>query len=335
MTETLNTEQKNKKSSIFKIIIGLSVISAACFGIYVYYLHSINYPSTDNAYVNANLINIAPKVSGYIQAVYVKENQLVHKGDILLEIDAQDYNLQLLRVNHDLKLAKEQESSAHMQVKSAQASLVKAQADFAFANQMAIRYATLYKQNAGSLQDMQKYQNQLAQAAQQLEQARVILAQAVTDHNAMLTRIDIASTTIADAKNNIEHTKLFAPIDGYVTNLNLRSGEFVSVGQKIFGLVDNNEWWVDVNFKETQLKRIKPGQTAIVELDMYDHKYLGVVESVSFASGNTFSLLPAQNATGNWVKVTQRFTVRVKLENNLQFPLKVGASTNVSVDTTK
>ena len=109
----------------------------------------------------------------------------------------------------------------------------------------------------------------------------------------------------------------------------------MQAGQKLFGLVDDSQWWVDVNFKETQLKRIKAGQPAEVELDMYNHKYHGTVQSISYASGNTFSLLPAENATGNWVKVTQRFPVRVTLENESDFPLRVGASSNVTVDTNK
>ena len=116
----------------------------------------------------------------------------------------------------------------------------------------------------------------------------------------------------------------------------LTKGQYVAVGQQVFGLVDNDSWWIDANFKETDLERVKESQPVEIKLDMYRHsKYKGTVQSLSYASGTTFSLLPPQNATGNWVKVTQRFTIRIKVENNPKFPLRVGASADVQIDTTK
>lgn len=302
-------------------IAGLAVVILAGSGIYGYYVYSNNYPSTENAYVNANLINVAPKVGGYIKNIYVKDNQLVHKGDLLVDIDPQDYSLQLIKAKQDLALYQQQ-------AETSQSAIAKAKSDYQFNSQLATRYANLYKENAGSLQDLQKYQNQADAAKQALDQA-------TTQYKAAQTQIAIAHTNVDNANNNNQYTQLRSPVDGYVTNLNLQTGELVATGQKLFGLVDNANWWMDVNFKETQLKRIKAGQAATIELDMYDHKYKGIVQSLSYASGNTFSLLPAQNATGNWVKVTQRFTVRVKLENDPEFPLRVGASGNVTVNTAK
>lgn len=316
-------------------IIGATIICLAIGGIYGYYKYSQIYPSTDNAYVNANLINIAPKVTGYIQHVYVKDNQFVHKGDLLLDIDPQDYSLMLTKSKQDLALAQQQAASAKQQITTAKASVAKSKSDFEFANQMAVRYTNLYNQKAGSLQDMQKYQNQAVTAKQALEQANASLDQANALSLAANTQISIAQSGVDDAQNNTAYTQLRSPVNGYISNLNLQTGELVSSGQKLFGLIDDQSWWVDVNLKETQLKRIKPGQPSNIELDMYDHKYHGVVQSISYASGNTFSLLPAENATGNWVKVTQRFTVRVKLANESDFPLRVGASADVTIDTAK
>ncbi len=303
-------------------IIGVGVILVSAASAFGYYKYSEYHPSTENAYVNANLINIAPKVGGYIQEIYVKDNQFVHKGDLLVTINPRDYDLQLTKANQDLQLYKQQSNTA-------QANLDKAKSDYKFAQELAARYAELYHEKAGSLQDMQKYQNQA-------DSAKQALAQATAQYNSAITQIDLAQTGVQNAKNDASYTELRAPVDGYISNLNsLHSGELVTAGQKLFGLVDNNNWWVDVNFKETQLKRIQIGQPAEIELDMYDHKYTGTVQSISYASGNTFSLLPAQNATGNWVKVTQRFTVRVKLENDPKYPLRVGASSNVMVNTSK
>ena len=161
------------------------------------------------------------------------------------------------------------------------------------------------------------------------------LAQATTAYTAASTQIGIAKTGVENASNNSGYTQLRAAVDGYVSNLNLKTGELLAPGQKLFGLIDESSWWVDTNFKETQLKRVKAGQPATIELDMYDHSYRGIVQSISYASGSTFSLLPAENATGNWVKVTQRFTVRIKLADDPSFPLRVGASSKVSIDTTQ
>ena len=104
-------------------------------------------------------------------------------------------------------------------------------------------------------------------------------------------------------------------------------------GQKLFGLVDDTTWWIDANMKETQLRRIKPLQGATVTLDMYDHQYVGNVQSISYASGSTFSLLPSENASGNWVKVIQYFTVRIHVKNDPTYPLRVGASAHVVINT--
>jgi membrane fusion protein (multidrug efflux system) len=312
---------------------GGGVIAAAIAALLTYYEYNEIYPKTDNAYVNANLVNIAAKVSGYIKTIYVENNQLVHKGDLLLEIDPVDYNLQLIKARQDLELAMQQATNYKQQIISAKSGVAKAYADFQFATQMAARYQQLYQQKAGSLQDMQKYQNQKIAAQQALDQQIVGLTQANTQYAVANTQIKIAQTNKSNALNNNAYTQLHAPVDGYISNLFLQKGELVSGGQKLFALVDNSAWWVDVNFKETQLKRIKPGQSAQISLDLYDHKYHGKVSSISYASGNTFSLLPAQNATGNWVKVTQRFTVRVQLANEVNFPLRVGASAQVQINT--
>ncbi len=314
---------------------GGGIVIAAIGSLFAYYEYNEVYPETDNAYVNANLVNIAAKVSGYVKKIYVENNQLVHKGDLLMEIDPVDYALLLTKAKQDLSLAKQQAASLQQQITSAKSQVAKARSDLQFAGQMAERYQKLYQQKAGSLQDVQKYQNQEIAAQQALDQQIVALTQANTQYQAAVTQIAIANTNQENALQNNSYTQLRAPVDGFVSNLALQTGELVSNGQKLFAIVDNSAWWIDVNFKETQLKRIKKGQSAQVNLDLYEHKYSGVVQSISYASGNTFSLLPAQNATGNWVKVTQRFTIRVKLANDMQFPLRVGASAQVKINTLK
>ena len=200
---------------------------------------------------------------------------------------------------------------------------------------MAVRYTNLYKSKAGSLQNMQKYVNQSNQARQSLEQATTALLQSNMQYQIANTKIKTAKISVRNGQVNQSYTRLYAPVDGYVSNLNLHSGQLVMPGQKLFGLVDDASWWIDANMKETQLSRIKPPQDATIKLDMYEHSYTGKVQSISYASGSTFSLLPPENASGNWVKVIQYFTVRVALKNDPNYPLRVGASAHVTINTLK
>lgn len=314
-------------------LIGFAITLTAAIAIYSYYLYQKYFPSTENAYVSANLINVEAKVGGYINHIEVTDNQRVSKGDLLLTIDPIDLSLQLKQAQQSLYAAQKEAYFAKQQINNAIANKEKAQSDYDFSRQMANRHANLYHLKAGSLQNMQKYANQADQAKQALQAAITSLAQATTQYSISQTKVKAAKITTHNAKVNRSYTRLYAPVDGYVTNLNLQSGQLIMAGQKLFGLVDDTSWWVNVNLKETQLARVKPGQKATVQLDMYHHTYVGKTQSISYASGNTFSLLPAENATGNWVKVAQYFTVRVELKNNPRYPLRVGASAEVKINT--
>ena len=317
------------------VIIGLILVILISVILYVYYVYETVYPSTENAYVNAHLINVAPKVGGYLEQINVVNNQFVKKGELLVRISPIDFTLQRKQAKQTLIAAKQQADFTKQQITSAKASQARALSDYRFGQQMAARYTHLYKSKAGSLQNMQKYVNQANQARLVLDQANATLNQASMQYQIAKTKIEEADISLRNAQVNLSYTRLYAPVDGYVSNLNLQQGQLVMAGQKLFGLVDDANWWVDVNMKETQLRRIKPLQKAEIKLDMYNHHYYGTVQSISYASGNTFSLLPSENATGNWVKVIQYFTVRVSMKNDPNFPLRVGASAKVTVDTLK
>ena len=147
-------------------------------------------------------------------------------------------------------------------------------------------------------------------------------------------KVEQANTHIALAKLNLAYTKITAPTNGWITNLTLREGNVVATNQPLFALISDEEFWIDANFKETELLGIKPGQTAIIATDLYPgHSFNGIVESISGGTGAAFSLLPPQNATGNWVKVTQRIPVRVRILNNdTKFPLRIGISAKVTIN---
>ena len=324
------------KHKINILIRGALLIAVVSGSVYWYFNHTEKYPSTDNGYVNANLVNVAPKVSGYVEDILVKNNQYVHKGDVLFRITPVDYSVQLDQQQQALQYAIQLANNAKAQISTAIANVASAKVNYTNAAAQVERYTEMNQQNAASTQNLQNYQTQFAQAKAQLIQAENTLEQDKIQVEAANAQVGQAKAQVANAKNNVGYTDVISSVNGYVTNMYLTKGQYVGVGQQVFGLVDNDSWWIDANFKETDIERVKNGQPVDVKLDMYKHAhYTGTVQSISYASGTTFSLLPPQNATGNWVKVTQRFTIRIKVANNPQFPLRVGASADVQIDTTK
>ena len=322
-----------KFKTIAKALLLIVVLAA---GTVWYFNYTKKYPSTDDAYVNANLVNVAPKVSGYVTEVLVQNNQVVKKGDVLFRIETTDYTVQLAQEQQSLQYAIQQANNAKMQINIATADLASSKANLDNLYKQVLRYTQMSKQNAASTEQLQSYQTQYTQARAEYEQKQNSVAQAKIQLEAESAQVQKSMAGVQDAQNHIGYTDVISPVNGYVSNMNLTEGQYVSAGQQIFGLVDNTNWWIDANFKETDLERVKAGQPVKVKLDMYSNAhYTGTVTSLSYASGGTFSLLPAQNATGNWVKVTQRFTIRIKVQNNPQFPLRVGLSADVEVDTTK
>ncbi len=324
-----------KKSSNRHAVIGLLIIVAVILSIYFYFRYERLYPDTDNAYVNANVVNVAPKVTGYLQTLNVKNNQFVHKGDVLFTINPIDYKLSVTQAEKAYNSQVEQVNAVKSQINIQRGQNTKDKVSYDFAQETANRYKKLHDANTISTQNYQNAMTNLDTAKTQLDIDNRKLQQLDDMYRLTIAKRDQSKAGLDSAVSNLDYTKYIAPVDGYITNLNtLTPGEYVSAGSQMFGIVDNSNWWIDANFKETQLERIKPGQNVKISLDMYeDHTYNGKVQSLSYASGTTFSLLPAQNATGNWVKVTQRFTVRIKIENNDKYPLRVGSSAKVKVNT--
>jgi membrane fusion protein (multidrug efflux system) len=333
--DTMAQAKTTKKNMIIKIFIGLGIIGLIGGGIYGYYLYQLWYPSTQDAYVKAKLINISPKVSGYIQKVHVQNNEHVQKGDVLVTIKPKDYQIALKKAKHQLAMAKQKKQNALKEIKIAKANIKQAQSTYQFTQKLAKRYKHLHENNAGSLQNAQKYESKNKRAKQTLTQARLSLQQAKSKYDQAKAKVGMAKSDLNEAQNQLSHTTIKAPSAGYVTQMAIYKGQLVGKGEQLFGFVATGNWWIKANFKETALARIQKGQKVEIELDMYDHTYHGEVISIGYASGTTFSLLPAQNASGNWVKVTQRFPVKIEIRNNSQYPLRVGASTSVTINTLK
>lgn len=260
---------------------------------YFYSLYTTYYPSTDDAYIQANVVNISPQITGPVDHIYVQDHQWVKKNQLLFTIDPAPFEIAL---------------------RQAQSNLQQIQAQLDTQAKNTARILPLVK--AGQLP-----QSQGDDAQGQLDELRAALK--------------IAEAQLATAQLNLLYTQIYAPNNGFVTNFILRKGQVIQAGSPQFAFVEDNQWWVNANFKETDLARIQINQTAKIKIDIYpDRTFKGKVEGISRGSGAVFSLMPPENATGNWVKVTQRFPVRINFINpDPKYPLRMGASCEVSVDT--
>lgn len=287
----MNFLKRIRNSKGFKqLMIGLFFAASglAWVGLLIYGHY---YVSTDNAYINANVVQIASRVAGKVTRLYIENNQHVQKDQPLFDIDPEPFQAAV--------------ESAKAQVAIAEAKLTKASAT-------AKRTGTLVKEKYLSSQEGDNVTAMFQTSIAELKYAKANLTQ---------------------AELNLRYTKLRAPVSGWVTNLTLRAGDIATPNQPLFALISDEEFWVDANFKETEMGTIKQGQKATIITDLYpNHRFHGVVVSISSGSGAAFSLLPPQNATGNWVKVTQRIPVRIRILNpDPKHQLRIGISATVTV----
>jgi len=330
-----SSQRKTMKKSV-KTTAWISAAVLVSGLIYGYWRYASQFPSTDDAYVNANIININANISGQVDKLLVHDNQLVKKGQLLYTIDARPYHIALRQARASLRLTEEQIDSAKEAVIVAREKVKEAQAHLELDEKNAKRTEVLVKdgrmpvaQGDSMKASLTASKANLTAAKSQYQQALINLGKPGREN----AKLQNAIANLKDAKLKLGYTRVYAPADGKITKLSLRSGNFVLAGQSSFALIESHPFWVDANFKETQLSRIKQGQAVTVDLDMYPGVHFkGKVESISGGTGNSFSLLPQENASGNWVKVTQRVPVRIALVNP-QKTLAIGASAYVTVDT--
>jgi membrane fusion protein (multidrug efflux system) len=250
---------------------GISLILAIVAAIYLWrWLES--HETTDDAQVDGHIAAISARVHGKVTDVRVQENDAVHRGDLLVQLDPRDYQVALAR--------------AHSELAHAVAERVKTAHD-------AERMRFLRKQQAAAPQD---YDARIASARE------------------AVASVEVARANLERAKLDLEYTQIIAPFDGVIGKRIAEAGQDVSVGQELLSLVDLRDLWITANFKETQLHQLRPGLRARVHVDALDRNYDATVESFGAASGARFSILPPENATGNYVKVVQRIPLRLRLE---------------------
>ncbi|EQD75031.1 secretion protein, HlyD family [mine drainage metagenome] len=316
----------------------IALVSLILIGLGIwYYEYSRFHPNTEDAYLAARVVQPAPLVAGRIVRVYIHNHETVRAGTLLYRIDPTPYRIAVARARASLSQAQQTVRAEMADVRAQEANVRFADAIFVNDLLIAKRAKNLLHEGYGT---RQTYDN--AVAALKSARARLHLAQAQLaaaqqklgrpgSHNQL---IRIARANLDEALWRLKQTKVHATCDGAITTANLHPGDMASPGVSPFVIVCNNDWWVNANFKETDLTHVQIGDAAQVDVAMYpNHAFRGVVASISPAAGTAFSLLPPENATGNWVKVTQRIPVRIAIvDPSPAYPLRVGASVSVTVE---
>jgi membrane fusion protein, multidrug efflux system len=306
--------------------------------------------STDDAYVGGNVSALAPQVSGLVTQVAVTDNEAVRKGQLLIQLDDRPYRAALAKARADVQAARAalanldaQQTLQNAVIAEARSEIVSADAAVILGAANQTRYDNLARTNAGSVQQAQtaRATYQQDQAAEQKARAALTAAQAQLD--VIETQKAQAQASLAaaqaeeqDATLNLQYTQIRAPFDGTVGNRAAHVGDYAGAGTQLISLVPANGLWVDANFKEDQLAHMRPGQQVRISADISPGtKITGILQSFSPASGAVFSLLPAENATGNFTKIVQRVPVRILFEGDAGTLglLRPGLSVTASVDT--
>ncbi len=351
--------QTNKK---FIFIFAALLLVGGSYGVYKY-MHSLAHESTDDAQIEKNLNPIIPRVSGYVTKVYVKDNDFVKKGDTLFTIDNKDYLVKVEEAKAalvsaegsyeaskaDIGTAQANVSVSDANIKSAGGNIETAKIRLKRASDDFDRYANLYKNHSITKQQYEQAEAAKLEAASELRilqeqekatsyQKNVASARTnVSNKQATVASANIkrAQAVLESAKLNLDYTVVTAAIDGQVSKIGIQPGQFLQPGQSLFYIINNSVAWVTANFKETQLNKMVVGQKVTLKVDAYpDTEFKGTVTSFSPATGARFSILPPDNATGNFVKTIQRLPIKISIDadNDVEKVKLLRPGMNVDVD---
>ncbi|SEQ53412.1 membrane fusion protein, multidrug efflux system [Faunimonas pinastri] len=316
------------------------LVIALIVGAVLWWLHARNYENTDDAFIDTRSVTISAQVAGAVTAVLVNDNQQVKKGDVLAKIDPRDYQSSLAQADAQIDQANASITNLQAQIEAQQASIDQAQkqvtesqAALTFSQQENSRYQELVKTGAGSAQRAQQAVSDLTQkqAALASSQAAVVAQQKQVQvlqaqKKSSQAQLESAQAQKAQAEANLSRAILTSPVDGRVANLSGAIGAYAAGGTALMTIVPNTVW-VTANFKETQLDLMRPGQPVTIKIDAYPARHFnGHVDSIQAGSGTAFSLLPAENATGNYVKIVQRVPVKIVFDEAPDVELGPGMS---------
>ncbi|WP_434710261.1 HlyD family efflux transporter periplasmic adaptor subunit [Pseudomonas sp. R1-1] len=296
--------------------------------------------STDDAYVNGNVVEITPLVTGTVVSIGADDGDLVQEGQVLVNFDPNDAEVGLQSAKAKLARTVRQVRGLYSnvdgmkaQVNAQQAEVQKAHDNYNRRKNLAQGGAISQEELSHARDDLTSAQNALANAKQQLKTTSALVDDTVVSSHpdVMSAAADLRQAYLTNARST-----LIAPVTGYVAKRTVQLGQRVQPGTALMAVIPLNQLWIDANFKETQLRDMRIGQPVDIEADLYgsDVKYSGTVDSLGAGTGSAFALLPAQNATGNWIKIVQRVPVRIHInaEELAKHPLRVGLSTNVEVN---
>ncbi|TAM54367.1 MAG: HlyD family efflux transporter periplasmic adaptor subunit [Paraburkholderia sp.] len=329
------------KRKLWLALLGIGVVVAgAAYGAY-YITYGQYHESTDDAYVNGNLVQLTPQVTGTVNAVNADDTQIVKAGDPVVTLDPADSRIALLNAEAALGQAVRQVSTLYVNNNYYAANVAQRESDLARAQDDLKRRLAVANTGAVSAEDVAHARDAVAAAQASLDAAR---QQAQSNH-ALTDRTSIeqhpnvqaAAAKVRDAYLDYARNTLPAPVTGYVAQRSVQVGQRVAPGTPLMSIVPLDGVWVDANFKEVQLRRMRIGEPVTMTADVYGSsvKYHGRVIGFSAGTGSAFATLPAQNATGNWIKIVQRLPVRIKLDQKEleAHPLRIGLSMEVDVDT--
>ena len=323
---------------VFLFVIPLLAI---CVGLYLYAAGG-RYVSTDNAYVKANIIIITPEVSGRVTSVLVADNQAVEAGDVLLQLDPSLLVIELNRARAQMAVIRTELESLRADYGETVVQIQQAEDKVRYLERRYKRQRKLLKQGLSSEEkhDEATHTLQVARREVQIIQQRVqrVLAQLAGDEVLSVEqhpRYQAAQATYDQAAIDLKATTIHAPASGIVSNMKLQVGEYAQAGKPVFSLIENYPIWIEANLKETQLTHILPGQQATIVADAYpDRVWESVISSIAPTTGAEFSILPPQNASGNWVKVVQRIPINLVITDQADGPqLRAGMTVSVRIDT--
>lgn len=348
---------KNRKAHLRKrLLITATLIFILIAIIYSIWwlIYAANYESTDDAYVHGNLVTVNSKIQGTVTKINFDDTQMIKAGDLLIELDDTDTSISLMKAKSDLALAIRKTKTLYIQndslaadidvqqanVKRAETLLEKAENDLQRRNNLRKSGGVSGEELLHAKVAVRSAQAELAQAKAALAASSAKLAtnQALTNNTEITDHPDIraAIQVLRKAWLDEQRTKIRAPVSGMVAQRSVQLGQHIQSGKTLMTIVPLDSLWVEANFKENQLKDMHPGQKVSLSSDIYGDKivYHGELEGISAGSGSAFALLPAQNASGNWIKVIQRVPVRISLDKDelREHPLRVGLSMVAEVD---
>src|SRR6478752_2480564 len=347
--DTQEKQSQKKKSPIRLVVLAIVLIAGGIYG-YKKISFALQHETTDNAQVETQITPVLPRVGGYVKTIAVNDYDSVKTGELLVELDDAELQMQLLQMEADYKSSEADIANAIASLNSKKVSLNVNKGNISLSDVKFAQAEADYKRNQNLFADQAITKKQLDDSRYNYEQALQQVQNSKTDLSSASSKIAVIQSSIAKAqaaleskratidqqKLKISYTKIYAPQAGKIGKKNISVGQFVQPGAPMFAIVNDTTYWIVANFKETQIKKFRPGQEVDIELDAYpDMKIKGSLESVSEATGAKFSLLPPDNSSGNFVKVTQRVPVKININDISHYTnvLRAGLSAYISVPT--